>query len=46
MEFDLAPLPSTTDVFFVYNTPTPFVVLQNKMKILEKKQAMNCHIKY
>ena len=25
MEFDLTPLPSTTDVSFVYNTPTPFV---------------------
>ena len=25
MEFELAPLPSTTDVSFVYNTPTPFV---------------------
>ena len=25
MEFDLTPLPSTTDVTFVYNTPTPFV---------------------
>ena len=25
MEFDLTPLPTTTDVSFVYNTPTPFV---------------------
>ena len=25
MEFDLTPLPSTTNVSFVYNTPTPFV---------------------
>ena len=25
MKFDLTPLPSTTDVSFVYNTPTPFV---------------------
>ena len=25
MEFDLTPLPSTTDVFFVCNTPTSFV---------------------
>ena len=25
MRFDLTPLPSTTDVSFVYNTPTPFV---------------------
>ena len=25
MEFDLTPLPSTTKVSFVYNTPTPFV---------------------
>ena len=25
MEFDLTPLSSTTDVSFVYNTPTPFV---------------------
>ena len=25
MEFDLTPLPRTTDVSFVYNTPTPFV---------------------
>ena len=24
-KFDLTPLPSTTDVSFVYNTPTPFV---------------------
>ena len=24
MEFDLTPLPRTTDVSFVYNTPTPF----------------------
>ena len=27
MKFDLTPLPSTTDVSFVYNTPTPFVML-------------------
>ena len=26
MEIDLTPLPSTTDVSFAYNTPTPFVV--------------------
>ena len=25
MQFDLTPLPSTTDVSFAYNTPTPFV---------------------
>ena len=25
MQFDLTPLPRTTDVSFVYNTPTPFV---------------------
>ena len=25
MKFDLTPLPSTTNVSFVYNTPTPFV---------------------
>ena len=25
MEFDLTPLPSTADVSFVHNTPTPFV---------------------
>ena len=25
MEFDLTPLPNTTDVSFAYNTPTPFV---------------------
>ena len=25
MKFDLTPLPRTTDVSFVYNTPTPFV---------------------
>ena len=29
MEFDLTPLPSTTDVSFVYNTPTPFVTLHS-----------------
>ena len=29
MEFDLTPLPSTTDVSFVYNTPTPFVMLHS-----------------
>ena len=28
-EFDLTPLPSTTDVSFVYNTPTPFVMLHS-----------------
>ena len=26
MEIDLTPLPSTNEVFFAYNTPTPFVV--------------------
>ena len=29
MEFDLTPLPSTTDVSFVYNTPTPFLTLHS-----------------
>ena len=29
MEFDLAPLPSTADVSFVYNTPTPFLTLHS-----------------
>ena len=29
MEFDLTPLPSTTDVSFVYNTPTSFVTLHS-----------------
>ena len=29
MEFDLTPLLSTTNVSFVYNTPTPFVTLQS-----------------
>ena len=29
MEFDLTPLPRTTDVSFVYNTPTPFVKLHS-----------------
>ena len=29
MEFDLTPLSSTTDVSFVYNTPTPFVTLHS-----------------
>ena len=29
MKFDLTPLPSTTDVSFVYNTPTPFVTLHS-----------------
>ena len=29
MEFDLTPLPSTTDVSFVYNTPKPFVTLHS-----------------
>jgi len=29
LEFDLTPLPSTTDVSFVYNTPTPFVMLHS-----------------
>ena len=29
MEFDLTPLPSTADVTFVYNTPTPFVTLHS-----------------
>ena len=29
MELDLTPLPSTTDVSFVYNTPTPFVTLHS-----------------
>ena len=29
MEFDLTPLPSTTNVSFVYNTPTPFVTLHS-----------------
>ena len=28
-KFDLTPLPSTTDVSFVYNTPTPFVTLRS-----------------
>ena len=29
MKFDLAPLPSTTNVSFAYNTPTPFVTLHS-----------------
>ena len=29
MKFDLTSLPSTTDVSFVYNTPTPFVMLHS-----------------
>ena len=29
MKLDLTPLPSTTDVSFVYNTPTPFVMLHS-----------------
>ena len=29
MKFDLTPLPTTTDVSFVYNTPTPFVTLHS-----------------
>ena len=29
MEFDLTPLPCTTDVSFAYNTPTPFVMLHS-----------------
>ena len=29
MKFDLTPLPSTTEVSFVYNTPTPFVALHS-----------------
>ena len=29
MELDLTPLPSTTDVSFVCNTPTPFVMLHS-----------------
>ena len=29
MGFDLTPLPSTADVSFVYNTPTPFVTLHS-----------------
>ena len=29
MEFDLTPLPSTANVSFVYNTPTPFVTLHS-----------------
>ena len=29
MEFDLTPLPRTTNVSFVYNTPTPFVTLHS-----------------
>ena len=29
MEFDLTPLSTTTDVSFVYNTPTPFVTLHS-----------------
>ena len=29
MEIDLTPLPRTTDVSFVYNTPTPFVALHS-----------------
>ena len=29
MEFDLTPLPRVTDVSFVYNTPTPFVMLHS-----------------
>ena len=29
MEFDLAPLPSTTDVSFVYNTPMTFLTLHS-----------------
>ena len=29
MEFDLTPLPSTTDVSFAYNTPTPFLMLHS-----------------
>ena len=29
MEFELAPLPSTTDVSFAYNTATPFVTLHS-----------------
>ena len=28
-KFDLTPLPSTTDVSFAYNTPTPFVTLHS-----------------
>ena len=28
-EFNFTPLPSTTDVSFVYNTPTPFVMLHS-----------------
>jgi len=29
MKIDLTPLPSTTDVSFVYNTPTPFLTLHS-----------------
>ena len=29
MEFDLTPLPTTTNVSFAYNTPTPFVMLHS-----------------
>ena len=29
MKFDLTPLPSTIDISFAYNTPTPFVTLHS-----------------
>ena len=47
MEFDLTPLPSTTDVSFVYNTPTPFVVLHSfSPSDFQKKFSRSRQLRY
>ena len=48
IEFDLTPLPSTIDISFAYNTPTPFVTLHSssssnfQMNFARSRQS-SCH---
>ena len=46
MEFDLTPLPSTTDVSFVYNTPTPFVTLHSSSQDFQMNFARSRQSRY
>ena len=46
MEFDLTPLPSTTDVSLAYNTPTPFVMLHSSSSNFQMNFARSRQSRY
>ena len=47
MKFDLASLPSTADISFVYNTPTPFVMLHSSSSSnFQTNFARSRHLRY